>query len=144
MLGQSMHKMIKQRRRRHRLLNKRESIRRKKRLILRRKRWRLKRMLLKRSLITPLKTKVERVEMVQILRDHRIISKSSLIQFAQLQRRACFLVSFSVSPNSRQLIFLSKWMKSWISLMAMKRAKLRLSWKPKFRGWVLKIRIYLR
>jgi hypothetical protein len=84
-------------------------------------------MPLKRLLITPLKTKVERVEMGQILRDLKIISKSSQIQFAQLQRRVCFLVSFSVFLNSRQLMFLSKWMKSWISLMDMRRAKLRLS-----------------
>ncbi len=74
-----------------------------------------------------LKTKVVRVEMGQILRDLKIISKSSLILFAQLQRRVCFLVLFSVFLNSRQLMFLSKWMKSWISLMDMKRDKLRLS-----------------
>ena len=80
-------------------------------------------MHLKRLLIMPLRTKVEREVTVLILRDLKITSKSSLIQFELLRRRACFLVLFSVSPNSRLLMFQSKWMKSWISLMAMKRAK---------------------
>jgi hypothetical protein len=49
-------------------------------------------MHLKRLLIMPLRTKAEREVTVQILRDLKITSKSSLTQFELLRRRAYFLV----------------------------------------------------